>query len=490
MKRRIVRALSLLFTVLATLPLFSCYAEEDPASSADGNPAKTESVGGTASDKPGQTEWPEPDYSDFVMPEETGELVVYVMDDTWDESKAPRRLPDAALSLFREKYPDVTVDVQVMGQDELEARIQAEIPAGRGPDLLYDYGGTLIPDIYKAMAAGSFLDLGGYMEADLEFDRADCVEGVLDGGLFQGRQYVVPTAYEMPILITTQEILDEEGIREEELDTWDGFYSALTRYCEKHPESFGMVETKTLDPNDQNLRYFWKHGGIRLMDYENYRADPDEESLRTMLDFCRGIYREDWERWERGESDYTSERALLERDCLFNNHLPNIGLLFYNTLIQLEAAGETPVVRMMPDTDGGVTAHIGSWCAVPAGAKNPLNAWRLMKLMLSDIEGDVTYIESWGMQIPLSNTPVGEPVNKAALRQKIRFEYEHIFGPMEDEAADRYFEEMTSASRADMLPEILARYFGLEMSPYIRGEKSWDDCFARFMNTLELYASE
>ena len=487
------RILSLTFSLVLLLSSFAgCGTENSPADPGNNTPAKTDvpSNSNAPGEDAAEPEWSEPDYSDFVMPGETGELVIYVMDDAWDESKAPRRLPDAALSLFREKYPDVTVDVQVMGQDEFEARIRAEIPAGKGPDLLYDYGGSLIPDIYKAMAAGSFLDLGGYMETDTDFDRTDCVEGVLDGGLFQGKQFVVPVAYEMPILITTQEILDEEGIRAEELDTWDGFYTTLTRYCENHPESFGMVETKTLNPNDVNLRYFWKHSGIRMVDYENYTADLDEENLKTMLDFCRGVYREDYEQWDQGWSDYTSERALLERDCLFNNYIPNIGLLFYNTLIQLEAAGETPVVRMMPDTDGGVSAHIVSYCAVPSGAKNPLNAWRLLKLMLSEIEGDVTYIESWGIQIPLSNTPLGEPVNKAALRQKIRFEYEHIFGPMDDWEVERYFDEMISATRADMLPEILTRYFALEMAPYVRGEKGWDTCCKSFLNTLELYASE
>ena len=481
------KTLSLILAVLMLLlPFPSCSKEGSVSPSVPSKPDAADS--GEAG--PAETEWPTPDYSDFVMPEETEELVLYVMDDDFDESKAPRRLLDAALAVFREKYPGVAIDCQVMGQDEFEERIRAEIPAGKGPDLLYDYAGILIPDIFKAMAAGSFLDLGGYMEADPEFDRSDCMEGVLDGGLFQGKQFIVPTAYEMPILITTQEILDEEGIGADELDTWEGFYAALTRYCENHPESFAMVETKTLNPNDINLRYFWKHGGIRMVDYENYTADLDEENLKIMLDFCRGIYREDYEQWDVGWSDYTCERALLQRDCLFNNHIENVGLLFYNTLIQLREAGETPVVRMMPDTEGGVRAHIVSYCAVPSGAKNKLNAWRFLKLMLSDIEGDVTYIESWGLQIPLSNTPLGVPVNKAALRQKIVSEYERYFGPMDDDTANRYYDDMISATSADMIPEILTRYFALEMTPYIRGERSWEDCYKRFLNTLELYASE
>nr|MCR5264207.1 hypothetical protein [Clostridiales bacterium] len=77
-----------------------------------------------------------------------------------------------------------------------------------------------------------------------------------------------------------------------------------------------------------------------------------------------------------------------------------------------------------------------------------------------------------------------------ALRQKIVSEYERYFGPMDDDTANRYYDDMISATRADMIPEILTRYFALEMTPYIRGERSWDDCYKRFLNTLVLYASE
>ena len=109
------RALALLICAIMVPAAFSCSQKEEPQSGAE--ESKTEINTPDVGSGTETTEWPVPDYSDFVMPEETGELVVYVMDDTWDESKAPRRLPDAALSLFREVVSHVGIEKLLWGSD-------------------------------------------------------------------------------------------------------------------------------------------------------------------------------------------------------------------------------------------------------------------------------------------------------------------------------------------------------------------------------------
>ena len=61
---------------------------------------------------------------------------------------------------------------------------------------------------------------------------------------------------------------------------------------------------------------------------------------------------------------------------------------------------------------------------------------------------------------------------------------------VEDETFTRFCELVQSPAEAMILPQIIRRYIGLEILPYVRGERSWDDCYKRFLNTLELYASE
>ena len=47
-----------------------------------------------------------------------------------------------------------------------------------------------------------------------------------------------------------------------------------------------------------------------------------------------------------------------------------------------------------------------------------------------------------------------------------------------------------SVTSATLIPEVIERYLILEMMPYVRGKKDWDDCYKRFVSILELYASE
>ena len=59
----------------------------------------------------------------------------------------------------------------------------------------------------------------------------------------------------------------------------------------------------------------------------------------------------------------------------------------------LSAAEEHPVTLAMPDANGGATSEIRSYAAIPRGAENKLNAWRFLKILLSDeVQGNAEAI--------------------------------------------------------------------------------------------------
>ncbi|MBQ3816257.1 MAG: extracellular solute-binding protein, partial [Clostridia bacterium] len=135
----------------------------------------------------------------FVFPEETGTLVLY-------SEKTNHKRMQQAINLFGELYPDVKIDLQVLDQDAFYNRLRTEIPAGTGPDVIWETS-TYLPDVYKTMAAGVFTDLNPYFLNDETFSFGDYVEGVLDGVIAQnpynmgyfGVRYVYKT-------LTNQEI--------------------------------------------------------------------------------------------------------------------------------------------------------------------------------------------------------------------------------------------------------------------------------------------
>ena len=59
-----------------------------------------------------------------------------------------------------------------------------------------------------------------------------------------------------------------------------------------------------------------------------------------------------------------------------------------------------------------------------------------------------------------------------------------------DEDTECFIAAVQSPTDALLLPGIYHRYIQYSFLPYIRNEKSWEDCWKSFLNTLELYKDE
>ena len=494
MKTRNIRLLSLLLGLIMINSLFSCSAENDSASDAESNGAKTSesdlpspdsehdeppvsqshdlSVSGPE-DSPVETEQRMPEYADFVMPKETDELTVYTTT-MLGVTLSP------AVEIFEKMYPGVHVTVKTLGEDEYEALIRTEIPAGQGPDLLFSYG-TDLPDIYKTVKTRLFTDLTPYFLNDSSFSRDNYVEGVLDCGPFEGSRYFVPVEYMCPVLVTTDEALHDAGFTADDLLTWDSFTDTLLRYKERSPGG-DMFLTPGGVQNKSDLLDLFLYTNFDAIDYINETASVDKDKLEKIANAAKLYYQD-----KRALYLQTMiSGALAERKGLYCNEL-NETTDIYMKIRGLRSYGETPVFFAMPDQYNGVTAQVCSFAAVPEGAKNKLNAYRLLTVLLSEeLQG--------GESTTGSNLRIGLPVNKNALRGKVygtNQQYPDVDGEIVTEKdADALYSILVSPSRATIIPPIIKEYLQREISPYIRGEKPWDDCCKRFQSTLELYVSE
>ena len=188
MKRMKERAISLFLILALLLP---CLA------ACDGGDTSSASCG-TSSEKPAQTaEGPEasetgPDYSWFEMPEATDTLVLY-QGDLLQKDTYPK-----AIAVFERMYPDVNVVVESYSEDEYDTAIRAEIPAGRGPDLLFA-GVSVLPDLCKTMETGLFEDLNPDAQTDPDFSLDDYITGAMDAGVLR-RLRQIPRSASRPAL--------------------------------------------------------------------------------------------------------------------------------------------------------------------------------------------------------------------------------------------------------------------------------------------------
>lgn len=492
MKTRNIRLLSLPLILIMIVSLFSCSAKNATTSDAESGSAKASESDLSSpdpefndnpvlqshdlsapepEDSPAETKQTE--YADFVMPKETDELTVYTTA-MLGVTLSP------AVEIFEKMYPGIRVTVKTLGEDEYEALIRTEIPAGQGPDLLFSYG-TDLPDIYKTVKTRLFTDLNPYFLNDPSFSRDNYVEGVLDCGLFEGRRYFVPVEYMCPVLVTTEEALHDAGFTADDLLTWDSFTDTLLRYKERSPGG-DMFLTPGGVQNKSDLLDLFLYTNFDAIDYINETASVDKDKLEKIANAAKLYYQD-----KRALYLQTMiSGALAERKGLYCNEL-NAATDIYMKIRGLRSYGETPVFFAMPDRYNGVTAQVCSFAAVPEGAKNKRNAYRLLTVLLSEeLQG--------GESTTGSNLRIGLPVNKNALRGKVygtNQQYPDVDGEIVTEKdADALYSILVSPSRATIIPPIIKEYLQREISPYIRGEKSWDDCCKRFQSTLELYVSE
>ena len=476
MKRN--KMISVLTALVLTLTILAGCGEETGSTSSgqSGQTSQTGKTGQTPSPSDSENPSvktdetaaePEPDYSWFAFPEETNTLVLYSAD-LLSLAISP------AVDIFEKLYPEVRVEWHNLSPEEFEAQIRTEIPAGKGPDLFYANGVTL-PDVYKTMSANLFEDLGPYMTCDEAFHAEDYIEGIMDSGVFHETQYLLPVSHSPSLLKTSEELLAEAGITHDKLDSYDGFIDACTRFHDVFPESNVFVDLGPYDLDSLNLQYLWDFSGFHPIDYENNAVAMNEDSFRRTLDLCRLYSGNDPNKDPYPVSDYILAGCLLNRDCLFT-YFGNTPLLMKDTRDLLTDGGETAVFMTPPDIDGGKSTLINSFGAIPTGSRNKLNAWRMLKILLSyDVQSNPNALKAV------------YPVRKDAVSPFLRYSYYEDYTVMEDTGLD---ELLLKFDHAYFKPPVLIQYVKDAMMPCIQGNKSFDDCYKKLLNTLELYKDE
>ena len=113
----------------------------------------------------------------------------------------------AALKQYQELYPDVTVQITSESNPDIESsqayytKLASEIMGGKGPDLFVVNDSFW--NVEKMMRQDIFADMQPYFDADA-FDWEPYNTAVMEAGVWEGKRYVIPLTYSIPVLITTQ----------------------------------------------------------------------------------------------------------------------------------------------------------------------------------------------------------------------------------------------------------------------------------------------
>jgi lactose/L-arabinose transport system substrate-binding protein len=142
---------------------------------------------------------------------------------------------------FNEKYPDVTVDVQTFGYDDIHTNLLNAIIAGTGaPDL------CSIDVFYLTQYIDGLVDLSAYRaEYEDQF-----VPPTLDLGSYQGKLHGLSGDSEPIGTFYRKDLWDQYGIKEEDIETWADLAEAGNKV---NQDSNGEVSLFAMFANDYFL---------------------------------------------------------------------------------------------------------------------------------------------------------------------------------------------------------------------------------------------
>ena len=229
--------------------------------------------------------------------------------------------------------------------------------------------------------------------------------------------------------------------------------------------------------------------GISLLDYENNVVLPGEESLSEFLHAYKAYFPYDYDESRRSSLNNFGVEALMREEYYFWFAGSMIADLTWSIDALVEKS-QGYVLRALPGQTGEIVGSIDGQMAVNANAKNPLNAYNFIKMMLS------TDIQS-------SNTPLLPyvPIRKEALKTIIYGAYTFdvagtTYGGrrsayLSEEELNAIIETLMGVDRfTQPISSNLSNMLSDTMLPFFKDEVSYKDCLADLKNKLTLYLSE
>lgn len=438
-------------------------------------------------------------------PEATGELTVDLVWYYYNEAA------QRAKEMFQKYYPNVKVNLVEHTEDELFAvgsnnaqlvnSLQAEIMAGRGPDIvLVD---LMLPDMAKSMKAGAYADLTPYFQNDPDFNVSDFNEAVLYAGQYNGHQYIVPLSYRIPLVVTTENAVQEMGFQVDKctdfFSTGDEIARALSAYGEKHPDfEPGIIFHYFTIP------YNWMEWTqIMRLDYVNGQVTFPEEDVRHVYDQLKELspYLYSQKDSVQPTNNNFVYRRFQNHEILFDE--PFDLLLAIHEVPWMLGAGETPVFFPYRNTNGKVTAFLRDKVAVTRSCKDMENAYRFIKLLMSPEYASII-LEDPAYSFPVHRAlPIADESLYLLFEEDMKTPNEGT--PQEGWAFINGEPVPAKAMPREMLDQILAYAKEVDsvapiaalsttvqetMLPYLYDEASFESCYEKALSTAEIYISE
>lgn len=402
---------------------------------------------------------------------------------------------------FQKRYPDVDLTVRRTrndtpnGSTEHYDRLATEVMSGKGPDLFWMDSYQM--DWYKMMRAGVFANLNAFMENDPDFHKEDYNQAVLEGGRFRGCQYLLPTHYTIPVLLSEKSLLEEQGLDPSGWTDYLTMWEAIAEYSQRQRADPSLPYPVHLYSYQLSGAFPWTTG-IRWINLDNGTLDLNQPELAQAL-ACHGELSNRMTFSEEillENSNFDGAKRLLAREELFEAY---VGWGSFSSAVSNAAAMASerePVLVPIYDVNGGIQAEIRQVLAVRRNSPNQENAWNFIRMLLEPRYQTMTNSGIWLFEIPLSYEALDTALEEygRGLDPNMRYmipglDNLQIVG-LPQSFRDAYRAAVNKVSGAYYHNQELEISFNGGFYAFMLGENTFEECIPDAEEVVEFYLSE
>lgn len=149
-------------------------------------------------------------------------------------SEAEKELAEQFKARMKEKYPNVNIEYMYLSWADMEKKLSVMLNSGDVPDL------TQTQDVTNLVRLNGLEDLTPYFEQEGEqLKKDDFLPGTMEYAQEDGKLYAVPNLANSFTLIVNEQMLNEAGMKLEDLQTWEDVEKAAKAMTKDGKYGFG-----------------------------------------------------------------------------------------------------------------------------------------------------------------------------------------------------------------------------------------------------------
>ncbi len=367
---------------------------------------------------------------------------------------------EGVINQFGSLYPEINIkDKRYFDGDEggIIEKSVTELMSGKGPDILI-LRAEDFPNIHKMLDNNTFYDLDKLIKNDESFEINQYNKIALDSGIYEGKRYLMPLYFNIPVMFTTRSFLTKQGFNIPEGGiTWNDLAQMSGKFLNNDNN-----KDKYLFSYDFNFENLIQGSYMKFIDYSRRKSSFDSTEFINLLN----IYKELQPAVCPGEiSKKANVVELLTKGTIGimqdNKPIEVSSLLILNSCCRQYMGEDMYMIPFPSDQQKeNITGNVRVLAGINANCSKPQEAFKFLTLLLAK-DNQIPYVNDHLNTNYVKGCSINIDAWKEELRHNMSEEIEKIEGTAIDDGGSIKFTtsplSTNIGTKADQLYNSMAR---------------------------------